>query len=137
MPEDDAGEGLDLEVRQRGSLRFGEPPDLCLREADVAHGLLRHLAVALADLAPAQPERHRLPPVEAFGVLAHRRVLARGDLRDDGLDGVSDGGFVGLTALQCSGFLQMADHGRPPAGLANANTRKYWYGRNVCSLASR
>ena len=65
MAEDDARQGLDLEVQQAGLLLLGESADLLLREADVLEILLRELGQAGLDLALAQPETLGIPAVEA------------------------------------------------------------------------
>ncbi len=95
MAEHHAGQGLDLDILQRGALDLGEVADLRLGEFDVGDGLRRDLRDESADLVVGQPKARRRPFVEFLGQFAHRRVAARADIGDDALDGAADLG-VGL-----------------------------------------
>ena len=50
MAEHHAGQGLDLDILQRGALDFGEAADLSLGELDVVDGLRRDLGDEVFDL---------------------------------------------------------------------------------------
>ena len=83
MAEHDAGQGLDLDIAQRGALDLGEIADLGLREFDVVDRLRRDLGDECGDLVVRQAKARRRPFVEALAELAHRRVAALGDIGDD------------------------------------------------------
>ena len=57
MPEHNTGDGLDLDVGDRGALHQREAPDLCLCELDVGDRLRGQRCDRVGDLGLAQPER--------------------------------------------------------------------------------
>jgi hypothetical protein len=88
VAEEDAGQGLDLDVLQGGALRLGEAPHLGLGEAHVGERLGVDLTDAALDLRRVEPEAGPLPAVEALRVLAHSVVAALADGSDDLSHGV-------------------------------------------------
>ncbi len=66
MAEDDARQGLDLDVLHGLTLDLGKVADLLLREFDVVDRLRRHLCDECADLVTRQPEPRGRPFVEAL-----------------------------------------------------------------------
>ncbi len=115
MAEKHAGQGLDLDILERGALELGEIADLGLREFDVGDGLRRDLGDEGGDLGSGQAEARRRPFVEFFREFAHRSVAARADIGDDALDRAADlgVGFV-LAPGQRAGF-DLARHCVPPS----------------------
>ena len=97
-PSTTPGQGLDLDILQRGALDLGEIADLRLREFDVVDRLRRDLGDECRDLVLGQAKARRRPFVEALAKFAHRRVAALGDIGDDGLDRAPDFG-VGFFLL--------------------------------------
>ena len=90
VAQDDARQGLDFQVQERRLLRFGEAPDLFLGEGDVGRLARRQLVETGLDFRIGQPETLRIPAVEPFAQLAHRRLAPRLDLVDDADDDVAD-----------------------------------------------
>jgi hypothetical protein len=117
VAKDDTGQGLDFEVEHGRPLGLRETPDLGLGELDVLDGLGRHPAVAGLDFGAAQPERRGAPLVEPFGVVPNGGVAAGGDVGDDVLDGVADGGVFGFADFDRLARLEVANHGGPRCGV--------------------
>ena len=110
MAEDDAGQGLDLDVGHRGLLRLGEAAHLRLGEADIVEVALGDFRDGLFDLLLGQAEGGRLIAIELRGKLADRGVAARLDVLQDALDrGAHLRVVLGARGLGPGG-LEMADH---------------------------
>src|ERR1044071_7668773 len=86
MAENDAGQGLDLDIAHRFALDFGEVADLRLREADVVERLRRDFLHYRGDVAVGQAESRRRPVAKALAEVADGAVAARPDIGDDRLD---------------------------------------------------
>ncbi len=110
MAEHHARQRLDLEVLHRVALLLREIPHLRLRKLDVVEIALRHLRDRLVDLGRREAEVLRLPLVELLRVIADRRVLARLDLGEDRLDGLTHLGVGGLDRARIHAAFQIAGH---------------------------
>ena len=107
----DAGKRFDLDIAQRVLLRLGEAADLRLGEFDVGDHLVGQAVHQRLDFVRTQAERGGFPFVELRRQFAHRRVAARGDILQDGLDRLADLA-VGLGLLGLGrALLQYPDHG--------------------------
>ena len=94
VAEDDARQGLDLEIEQAGLLLLREIAHLGLGEADVVDVLGRELGEAALDLRIGQAEILAAPIVEFLGELPHGRIAARSDVGQDPFDDGTDLGIV-------------------------------------------
>ena len=105
MAEKHAGQGLDLDILQRGALDLGKIADLGLREFDVGDRLRRNFGDQRPDLVIRQPKARRRPFVEPFREFAHRAIAARPHIGDDRFDRAADLGIgLFLPALQRGGL---------------------------------
>ncbi|MCY1308908.1 hypothetical protein D9M70_589510 [compost metagenome] len=111
MAEHHAREGFDFDVVHRVLLHLGEAADLRLGEADIVEGLLRQAGNAGVDLLLGEAEAFRRPLVELPGVLAHRRIAALFDIREDAFDGGAHLRLVAGLGLGRLALLEVLDHG--------------------------
>ena len=93
MAEDHTGQRLDLYIRHRGALRFGETAHLILGKADIVQLARAQFADQRLDLIRAQPEAWRRIAVEFLRKFAHGRVAARADIGQRFFD---DGAGLGV-----------------------------------------
>jgi hypothetical protein len=89
MAEDDARQGLNLEVAHRLLLLLREVADLGLRELDVVEVALGNLRDGLLNLGWRQTEILGLPVIKFLRQLTDRDVLLLLDLRQDVFDGLA------------------------------------------------
>jgi hypothetical protein len=92
VAQEDAGQGLHLDILQGASLGLGEASHLGLGEAHVGERLSVDPREAALDLGGVEPEAGRIPAVEAVGVLAHGVVAALAHGGHDLGHGILDGG---------------------------------------------
>ena len=98
-PRNDAGQGLDLDILERGALDLGEIADLRLREFDVVDGLRRQPWRRGRGFRRRDRRKLGGDHLSNFSdKLAYRRVAASGDIGDDAFDRAADFG-VGLVLL--------------------------------------
>jgi hypothetical protein len=91
VAEEDARQGLHLDVLQGAPLGLREAPHLGLGEAHVGERLGIDPREAALDLRGVEPEAGRVPAVERVRVLAHGGVAALAHGGDDLGHGIRDG----------------------------------------------
>jgi hypothetical protein len=89
VAEGHARQGGDLDVLERVLLRLRKAADLRLGERDVVDRLLGDAGDKGIDLGLAQAKAGRVPPIESFGVRAHRLVAARLNIGKDAAHGLA------------------------------------------------
>ncbi len=90
VPQDHAGQGLDLELGHRRLLLFGEVAHLGLCEGDVLEVLPAELGHRGVDLGLRQAEIRAVPAVELARQLANGVIATLFDVREDGLHGLAN-----------------------------------------------
>ena len=98
VAKDDARQGLDFDVAQRSALRLGKLAHLFLGELDVRHVARRDLVHRRFDLGGGKAKGGGRVIVELLRQLAHRKIAAGLDIRQDAGDDPADF-FVILGAL--------------------------------------
>jgi hypothetical protein len=118
VAEDDAWQGLDLDIGHGRPLRLGKAADLVLGKADVVHVAGGHPLHRGLDLGSGQTEPFRAVAVEFLGQRPNRRIAPRRDIGERRLDNAAHPGVVlGALGLGLGAFQVFASHAQSPCPL--------------------